>query len=451
MRVLLTHLLFLTLLGISLALPYAPLNHRHHRRNGNDITTYETVIKRVHLTVNANGTYPVTSYQTTPSSSTISSSFATTPFFKMNATTSAPWNNDTISATSTSAAPNVALDKNISTPVASSSAEAAPTSSANPQATSVQAAPTSSAVPQATSAQAAPASSSSSSTPVISSDAPLPSSSINVPVGNAAMANTFSSSSPASSSSPTSASSSASATPSGQKSSKRGLAWIGGTDPSVADMFKGVASWYYNWGSQASNLDPSFEFVQSQHSADGIQSASSAYTNGATVFGFNEPDLSNMDAGQAASLYKQYLTPLRQSGSIKSLGSPAISNVGENWLNQFMQSCSDCNIDFIVAHWYGTGADQLKGLVNSLSSTYNKPIWVSEFACTNWDVSQLPSLDDVYKVFEETIEFLESNDAVERYAWFAPAANLGSSVGENNALVTAAGKLSGLGSKYLGI
>ncbi|EPX72732.1 cell wall protein Asl1 [Schizosaccharomyces octosporus yFS286] len=478
MRVFLTHLLFLALLGISLALPYAPLNHRHHRRDGIDVTTtFETVVKKVYVTVNANGSYPVTSSQTSPSSATISKDVATTPVLKSNTTGPALWNNDTIPATSTSAAPNGAMDKIHSTPVSSFSAtsKAAPVSSsaassssevnsATPSSATSEAVPSSSTAASssaeaksatsssvasratpAVSSSAAPAPSSSSLTPVISRGAPLPSNSINVPAGNAALTNAISSSSSSSSSK------SASATPSGQKSSKRGLAWIGSTSPSVADKFKGFANWYYNWGSEPSNLDSSFEFIQSQHSADGIQSASSTYKNGATVFGFNEPDLSNMDAGQAAALYKQYLTPLRRNGNIKSLGSPAISNVGVDWLSKFMGSCSDCNIDFIVAHWYGTGADQLKGLVNALSSTYNMPIWITEFACTNWDVSKLPSLSDVYRVFEESIEFLENNDAVERYAWFAPAANLGASVGENNALVTAAGELSGLGSKYISI
>ncbi|EPY52690.1 cell wall protein Asl1 [Schizosaccharomyces cryophilus OY26] len=452
MRVFLINFLFMALLGISSALPYVPLNHRHHRRGGNDVTTtYETIYKTVFMSTNADGTSPVTSYQTSFSSSTAPSSFATTPFFKMNAT-SAPWNNNTIAATSTSVAPNMALNESYPIAAASISAEATSTSStaAQPASSTDSVASSSSAIP--TSAALASASSTTdASTPITSSSAPLPSGDIQAPNAKAANLNTYSTSSPASSSASSSTSSSASATPSGNKSSKRGLAWIPGTSPSVADKFKGVANWYYNWGSSPSNLDSSFEFIQSQHSADGIESASSTFSNGATVIGFNEPDLSSLDAGYAASLYKQYLTPLRQSGGIKYLGSPAISNVGEDWLSKFMQSCSDCRIDFIATHWYGTSANQLKDLVNSLSSTYSKPIWVTEFACTNWDLSKLPSMSDVSSVFQDSIEFLENNGAVERYSWFAPASNLGSSVGENNALVNAAGELSELGSKYVSL
>ncbi|KAL2316455.1 Cell wall protein Asl1 [Schizosaccharomyces pombe] len=249
-------------------------------------------------------------------------------------------------------------------------------------------------------------------------------------------------------------SSSASASPtSSSVSGKRGLAWIPGTDLGYSDNFvnKGI-NWYYNWGSYSSGLSSSFEYVLNQHDASSLSSASSVFTGGATVIGFNEPDLSAagnpIDAATAASYYLQYLTPLRESGAIGYLGSPAISNVGEDWLSEFMSACSDCKIDFIACHWYGIDFSNLQDYINSLAN-YGLPIWLTEFACTNWDDSNLPSLDEVKTLMTSALGFLDGHGSVERYSWFAPATELGAGVGNNNALISSSGGLSEVGEIYI--
>jgi hypothetical protein len=89
----------------------------------------------------------------------------------------------------------------------------------------------------------------------------------------------------------------------------------------------------------------------------------------------------------AASLWVQYIQPLRAHGV--RLGSPAVSNApsGIPWLSQFFGNCTECTFDFIPIHWYGEGLDNFKDYVESFYGKFSSPMWVTEFASTSSNVN----------------------------------------------------------------
>lgn len=92
------------------------------------------------------------------------------------------------------------------------------------------------------------------------------------------------------------------------------------------------------------------------------------------------------------------MNPLGAQG--KRLGSPGISAApeGGQWLTDFMNACSDCQIDFIAFHWYGDGAQWFIDYANNLHNTYNKPLWCTEFASTNGDAQGMSSQSWLYGI-----------------------------------------------------
>jgi hypothetical protein len=135
-----------------------------------------------------------------------------------------------------------------------------------------------------------------------------------------------------------------------------------------------------------------------------------------TVLGFNEPDYdqqSNINATYAAQLWMQYIEPLKNSGI--RLGAPAISSgaTGRPWLADFMAACSQCTIDFIPFHWYGSGTGGFYDYLYQLHGQFpNHTLWVTEYAETSSNDSV------VLQFLNDTTTTLDGLDFVERYAWF---------------------------------
>ncbi len=87
--------------------------------------------------------------------------------------------------------------------------------------------------------------------------------------------------------------------------------------------------------------------------------------------------------------------------------------MGSTWLENFISSCSFCTIDFLNIHWYNDGsASDFKGYVEKACSTGGyKPVWITEFQASG-------SIDEQNTFLEEVIPWLDSQNYVERYAYF---------------------------------
>ncbi|KAF2398510.1 hypothetical protein EJ06DRAFT_455054, partial [Trichodelitschia bisporula] len=209
---------------------------------------------------------------------------------------------------------------------------------------------------------------------------------------------------------------------------KRGVAYI---NAAMTNLFAGTGSkvtWAYNWAAQPKDgANPALKFVPMLWGTDSgmldawYGLANKALTNGADSFlAFNEPDLhglsvsSGIDPLPAAHAYLEYIDAY--SGYAK-LGAPAITNSGPpggiTWLQQFLEACSGCQIDFIPCHWYG-GADTT-AFKNHITDVYNagsqRPVWITEFAADGTE-------DQVLAFLGEVLPWMDAQPWIERYAYF---------------------------------
>lgn len=164
------------------------------------------------------------------------------------------------------------------------------------------------------------------------------------------------------------------------------------------------------------------------------------------VLSFNEPDgccwdcgNSCMNVSESVSAYKKWIQPL--AGEVR-LGSPAVTNgvgdgVGISYMEQFMDNCTGCTVDFIPLHWYGSVLDpgSFKTYVQSFWTKFGRPIWITEFATTSG------TEDQILTFLQNVLPWLDQQTYVQRYAYFMDR-NAGSPfLLESNNTLTAIGEL----------
>lgn len=214
------------------------------------------------------------------------------------------------------------------------------------------------------------------------------------------------------------------------RSPKRGVAqdsWAF-PDTDIASL-SSTLSWTYNWGS-----GPLSAGLKSNLAAVGVEFCPMAWNNNYNeaglraadewILGFNEPNLTdqcNMTPQEAAKYWPDVVSIAKAAG--KKLVSPAM-NYGtlENyhdpivWLDEFFEQpgCSLDDIDAIAVHCYMPSAGNVKDFIERFRK-YGKPIWLTEFCNGNGNnISESSQL--AYMC--ETLNMLEQNDLVGRYAWF---------------------------------
>jgi hypothetical protein len=75
-----------------------------------------------------------------------------------------------------------------------------------------------------------------------------------------------------------------------------------------------------------------------------------------------------------------------------------------------------------VAHipdWYDVNATNFIEYLQDFHDTFQRPIWVTEWACQNFnDEDEQCSYDDIRTFLNTTQSFMDATDWVERYSWF---------------------------------
>ncbi|MCR5737292.1 MAG: hypothetical protein K6G64_06555 [Eubacterium sp.] len=228
--------------------------------------------------------------------------------------------------------------------------------------------------------------------------------------------------------------------------SKKGVSswyYASGSNASQRDVniFKKAGiNWFYNWGAvddvareaNASGLSY-VPMVWGQWSVNGSEMARLAQGREEglydTLLAFNEPDLgdqANMSVDKAIELWpKLEATGLR-------LGSPAGAAVEDAWVEEFMAKAKEkgYRVDFLTLHVYQDfthpgSVNSLKAALERLHNKYHLPIWITEIGnvdvSTQWwgyNLYQEMSHDVARTYIKQVGELLESLDYVERYAWF---------------------------------
>jgi hypothetical protein len=90
------------------------------------------------------------------------------------------------------------------------------------------------------------------------------------------------------------------------------------------------------------------------------------------------------------------------------------------YLDEFFNECQDCRVDYIAVHCYMSYPSALMWYINNFKK-YGKPIWLTEF-CAWDDFWQLPgdAAENQLNYMVNTINYLEHDKDVYRYAWFIP-------------------------------
>ncbi|KAL1296821.1 hypothetical protein AAFC00_004447 [Neodothiora populina] len=257
-------------------------------------------------------------------------------------------------------------------------------------------------------------------------------------------------------------------------SDKRGLVYVSSSDNSKDDkIWSGEGSdltWYYNYQAFPTTvyIASQLEFVpqlwggpadpeNDRSFYDAVKNLITDHMNITHVLGFNEPDAtesggSGVSPQDAATVWKRQFEPLKRDYGVL-LGAPAVTGgpSGHQWLQDFFTACSaisgntSCEVDFIPVHWYGN-FEGLSSHVSQVNSTYANvsDIWVTEFACAN--CSQF----DSQAFFNDSTSWLDEQDFVGRYSYFGAFRSDISNVGPNAAFLNPKGKLTSIGSWYLG-
>ena len=208
-----------------------------------------------------------------------------------------------------------------------------------------------------------------------------------------------------------------------------------GVDEALA---KSGASWFYNWAATPSGITaPGVSYVPMIWGPASVTTANldEVRREGSILLGFNEPDLasqSNMSVQQALSLWPK----LMATGM--TLGSPAVAaNAATpgSWLDQFMQGVQahGYRVNFITVHWYGGNFDtasavsELQAYLQAIYDRYHRPIWLTEFALTNFGgTPEFPTQAQQAAFLTAATSMLAGLAYVQRYAWFSLPTSAGS-------------------------
>jgi len=259
--------------------------------------------------------------------------------------------------------------------------------------------------------------------------------------------------------------------PAQTKSPKRGLAYGYHSAADMQVLAPGI-SWWYNWASVPDagvvGVYPGLgvEYVPMQWGRNlgsgpvtANQLAANIPAGARYLLGFNEPNFlsqASLTPTQAAALWP-VLEDVAQRKSL-ALVSPAVNYCGscvtENnvtyysptqYLDAFFAACPGCRVDYIAVHTYVCEERWLRDKIAELKR-YNKPIWLTEFACGDMPANQI-TLARQQKYMLDAVNYLEKEPAIFRYSWFS---------GRNNEipninLLGNSGQLTALGQQYVSL
>ncbi|KAI0370695.1 hypothetical protein BV20DRAFT_1035669 [Pilatotrama ljubarskyi] len=238
----------------------------------------------------------------------------------------------------------------------------------------------------------------------------------------------------------------------GQPGSKICAAWGDGNAPSLANFKTPHIVGLYDWDVAKPSAADALGFEYWPMLWGGDQARINAFDSavqsglGTIVLGFNEPNeqaQSNIDPFTAATLWKQHIKPKRALGY--KTCSPAVSNGlnGRQWMQEFLQACSGCTIDFQCLHWFDIGFESLETYLTENHDQFGLPIILTEFA---EEVSQRQrrGATHVFAFMRQALQFFDDTD------WIAAACPFGillslSSDSNPNALQNADGTPTALG------
>lgn len=253
--------------------------------------------------------------------------------------------------------------------------------------------------------------------------------------------------------------------------SKMGLAWPNGnwagsgSSDYIGNYIGSKSSWYYTWSpwtvgnGDALGLEavPMLWGPHQTHDWWSQQGNWPSTVKNALFFNEpNEPSQCNMAAGDSVSYWMNDFLPMRRRG-IRLGGAATTSHPnGLTWSQDFERLCvqygnsrADCTPDFIPIHWYDVSIDGFKQYVqNYYNGVGRKPLWVTEYACQNFNGGAQCSSDQTWALHVQMAEWFDQQDYIERYSPFGAMKQM-QGVNQYNALMNPDGSITDLGKWYI--
>lgn len=186
--------------------------------------------------------------------------------------------------------------------------------------------------------------------------------------------------------------------------------------------------WAYNYGDRPStNLPASVDFVPMIYDAtyweplSDAQSLDSGWLDQAPpdyLLAYNEPDnptQSNTSTNSVIGLWPQI-----QALNLPIV-SPAVQNTFDSWQYNFYSliASNSYRVDYSAVHEYvPPNSTSLISELNSVYTTFGRPVWLTEFSPVDWSENQGWTEDDDYNFLAEFMWLAEGNEWLKRYAIF---------------------------------
>jgi len=237
---------------------------------------------------------------------------------------------------------------------------------------------------------------------------------------------------------------------------KVGLAWANGASKALPAWMGSKTKLLYTWSPDCpSNAKAAgFECVPMLWGWKQVDEFKSKVVKGYAnyVLGVNEPNQSgqsDMDAASGAELWREYIAPLRSEGY--TLVSPATTSApsGKKWMQDFFDILGGTDaVDIVALHFYDVGSAKFEAYVQSFYDAFKKPLWITEYACQNFNGGPQCSADETWAFHQQVSSWMDQQWFVFAYFPFGAMLEM-QGVNADNQLMNPDGYPNALGQLYI--
>lgn len=198
-------------------------------------------------------------------------------------------------------------------------------------------------------------------------------------------------------------------------------------------------SWYYSWDATPGWKDAPTNITfcpmlwghknVGKFRAHVLNNQDSKFFKDKCVMGMNEVNQkgqSDISVSDACGLMRENILPLKRKGWY--VVSPVTTNApsGEKWMDKFLSTCPDVwnAIDAVAVHYYDTSVSKFQKYVEKWHDRYRKPVWVTEYACQNFNGGSQCSQSKARSFHTTMAKWFDEQDYVEAYSPFGVMQNM---------------------------
>jgi hypothetical protein len=136
------------------------------------------------------------------------------------------------------------------------------------------------------------------------------------------------------------------------------------------------------------------------------------------LLAYNEPDNATQSNTSTNAVVNQW--PQIQALNVPIV-SPAVQNTFDSWEYNFFSliAGNSYRVDYTAAHEYvPPNASSLMGVLQSVYSTFGRPVWLTEFSPVDWGGTAGWTEDDDFNFLAEFMWLAEGNEWLKRYSIF---------------------------------